>query len=550
MRLQNQISLAQVEVIRNALVGVTEVMSTVLRRTAHSTNIKERMDFSCALYDAQLQTVAQAFAMPMHLSSMALAVKQALEQHGGELAEGDSLVFNYVPLGGIHLNDICVLSSVYAEGRLLGYVANIAHHVDVGGMAAGSISLASTIYQEGLVIPPTRLETQGELNRDVVALLTANVRMPGEMFGDLTAQLGSNRIGAQRFVDVASRWSVAALEEAMEFVITSTQKETQAAIATLPDGVYEAEGQLDDDGVTGQPIRLKVRITVEGERIVFDTTGTDAQRPSPMGATYASTFSSCAFALKAVLLPDAFVNEGLYRAIEVVAEPGSALFVVHPGAIAGGGELCQTFVDVLVLAFGQAVPERAIAQCKGCLGNIAFGGVDPRNGEQYAFYETIGGGYGARQHMDGLDAVQTHMSNSQNAPVEVVESQYPVRIDRYELIPDSAGMGRYRGGLGIRRDYSFDHPVTFSILSDRAVTGPRGIFGGGDGRKAHYIVNPGRPDERTVPSKGTFDVLPGDIVSIQTPGGGGYGPEEERPAGLRARDAVQGKVAAEEGVRE
>jgi N-methylhydantoinase B len=544
MRMQTQISLAQVEVIRNALVGVTEVMSTVLRRTAHSTNIKERMDFSCALYDAGLQTVAQAFAMPMHLSSMALAVRQAMEIHGGELPAGDSLVFNYVPLGGIHLNDICVLSPVHVDGELLGYVANIAHHVDVGGMSAGSISLAESVYQEGIVIPPVRLEVAGSLNRDVVSVLTGNVRMPGEMFGDLTAQLGSNRIGAQRFADVASRWSVEALREAMEFVITSTQKEAESAIATLPDGVYEAEGQLDDDGVTGEPIRLKVRITVDGERIVFDTTGSDAQRPSPMGATYASTFSSCAFALKAVLMPDATVNEGLYRAIDVIAEPGSALYVTHPGAIAGGGELCQTFVDVLIRAFGEAVPDKAIAQCKGCLGNIAFGGVDPRNGEQYAFYETIGGGYGARGTLDGLDAVQTHMSNSQNAPVEIVETQYPVRIDRYELIPDSSGDGEFRGGLGIRRDYSFDHPVSFSILSDRAVTGPQGIFGGGDARKAHYILNPGRPGETAVPSKGTFDVRPGDVVSIQTPGGGGYGDPARRSAERRATDARQGKVTS------
>jgi N-methylhydantoinase B len=313
-------------------------------------------------------------------------------------------------------------------------------------------------------------------------------------------------------------------------------------IATLPDGVYRAEGQLDDDGVGGGPIKLMVAITVDGEHITFDTRGSDAQRPSPMGATFASTFSSCAFALKAVLLPDATVNEGLYRAIDVIAEPGSVLFVQHPGAIAGGGELCQTFVDVIIRAFSQVVPEKAIAQCKGCLGNIAFGGIDPRNGEQYAFYETIGGGYGARATSDGLDAVQTHMSNSQNAPIEVVETQYPVKIERYELIPDSAGNGRHRGGLGIRRDYSFDHPVSFSILSDRAVTGPHGLFGGDDGKPAQYLLNPGREDGHHVPSKGTFDVVAGDIVSIQTPGGGGYGPASERSAELIENDDLDEKM--------
>jgi N-methylhydantoinase B len=536
------ISLAQVEVIRNALVGVSEVMGSILRRTAYSTNIKERMDFSCALYTADLATVAQSFAMPMHLSSMALAVRQAIDSHG-PLAAGDSLVFNYVPLGGIHLNDLCVLTPVHDEGRLVGYVANIAHHVDVGGMSAGSISLAATVYQEGVIIPPVRLERGGELNRDVVDLLTGNVRLPTEMFGDLTAQLGANKIGAQRFIQVARRWGAEELEEAMAFMISSTQKETAAAIATLPDGVYTASGQLDDDGVGGGPIGIRVAITVDGEHITFDTTGTDAQRPSPMGATFASTFSSCAFALKALLLPDATVNEGLYRAISVVAEPGSVLYVQHPGAIAGGGEVCQTFVDVLIRAFSQVAPEKAIAQCKGCLGNIAFGGVDPRTGGQYAFYETIGGGYGARAGLDGLDAVQTHMSNSQNAPIEIVETQYPFRIERYELIPDSAGEGRHRGGLGIRRDYAFDHPVAFSILSDRAITGPLGVFGGEDGSPARYLLNPGTPGERTVPSKGTFEVVPGDLVSIQTPGGGGYGPVAERDPALVADDRRSGKMS-------
>lgn len=541
MSIPSQVSLAQVEVIRNALVGVTEVMSSVLRRTAHSTNIKERMDFSCALYDERLQTVAQAFAMPMHLSSMALAVRQAIDVHG-ELADGDSLVFNAVPLGGIHLNDVCVLTPVSVGGERIGYVANIAHHVDVGGMSAGSIALVAEIYQEGIVIPPVRIERGGALDTDMMSLLTANVRMAGQMVGDLTAQLGSNRIGAQRFAEVTERWGRESLAEAMAFIISSAEKETKAAIATLPDGVYSASGQLDDDGVTGRPIHLEVTITVDGERIVFDTNGTDLQRPSPMGATFASTFSSCAFALKAMLLPDATVNEGLYRAIEVIAEPGTVLYVRHPGAVAGGGEVCQTFVDILVRALGQAVPERAIAQCKGCLGNIAFGGIDPRSGEQYAFYETIGGGYGARAEIDGLDAVQTHMSNSQNAPIEIVETQYPVRIARYELIPDSAGEGRHRGGLGIRRDYEFDHPVSFSILSDRAQTGPSGAYGGTDARHAYYLVNPGTEHERQMPSKGTFEVAAGEIVSIQTPGGGGYGDARERDAEAIERDLREGKI--------
>jgi N-methylhydantoinase B len=261
-----------------------------------------------------------------------------------------------------------------------------------------------------------------------------------------------------------------------------------------------------------------------------------------MGSTYASAFSGCAYVLKSLLLPDTPVNDGFYRAIEVISPPGTVLHVTHPGPVAGGGELCMSFVDTVIRAFSKILPDRVPACGKGCLGNITFGGVDPRSGEYYAFYETIGGGYGARPTKDGMEAVQTHMSNAENAPVEIVESQYPFRIPRYELIPDSAGLGTYRGGLGIRRDYYFDHEVSFSILSDRAKTGPWGLFGGGDARPAHYILNPDGDQPRVLPSKGTVIVRPGDTVSIQTPGGGGYGPFSARAPELIERDRRSGKV--------
>jgi N-methylhydantoinase B len=517
-------------------------MGWVLRRTARSTNVKERADFSCALFDRDLRTVAQAFAMPMHLSSMALAVRQAIGDSGRELHRGDSLAFNYVPLGGVHLNDIIVLSAVHLGDVLVGYVANIAHHVDVGGMTAGSIGLATEVFQEGVIIPPVLVERAGELDPEVLGIIKANVRGPDVMFGDLRAQLGANRVGAIRFREIAERWGLEHLQESIDELLDSTERETRRALAMLPDGVYEARGQVDDDGFTDVPIEIPVRIEKSGDRIRFDLTAADAQRPSPMGATYASAFSGCAYVLKCLLMPDTPVNEGFYRAIEVSTRPGTVLHVVHPGAIAGGGELCQTFVDTLIRAFADALPERVIASCKGCLGNIAFGGTDPRTGRFYAFYETIGGGFGARPNSDGMDAVQTHMSNAENAAIEVVETQHPVRITRYELIPDSAGLGKYRGGLGIRRDYFFDHPATFSILSDRARTGPRGLFGGGDAGPARYVLNPGSAGERRLPSKGTVNVEPGDTISIQTPGGGGYGPARERARELIDSDIRTGKV--------
>ena len=327
----------RVEVIRNALTAVTEIMGWVLRRTARSTNVKERADFSCALFDRELRTVAQAFAMPMHLSSMALAVRQAVRDTGRVLREGDSLVFNYVPLGGVHLNDIIVLSSVHFGSELVGYVGNIAHHVDVGGMTAGSIGLATEIYQEGVIIPPVLLERGGEMDPDVLAFVTGNVRGAEVMFGDLRAQLGSNRIGATRFCEIAERWGGDVVRAAMEELLDATERETRQALAALPDGVFEAEGQVDDDGFTDVPIRIPVRIEKIGNRIRFDLTRADDQRPSSMGATYASAFSGCAYVLKCLLLPDTPVNDGFYRAIEVITRPGTVLHVVHPGAIAGGG---------------------------------------------------------------------------------------------------------------------------------------------------------------------------------------------------------------------
>jgi N-methylhydantoinase B len=532
----------RVEVIRNALSAATEVMGSVLRRTAHSTNVKTRADFSCALFDARLRTIAQAFAQPMHLSSMAMAVPQAVTEAGRVLGEGDSLVFNYVPRGGVHLNDIIVLSAVYCDDELVGYVGNIAHHVDVGGMAAGSLGLSTEIFQEGMIIPPVLVERRGVIDEDVHNLITSNVRSPREMFGDLRAQIGANRVGADRFTEVVRRWGAREVAAAIDSILDATELETRRAISSLPDGEFGATGQVDDDGLTDEPIRLVVKVQIDGSTVRFDTTGSDPQRRSPMGATYASCFSGCAYVLKSLLLPDSPVNDGFYRAIEVISPPGTVLHVTHPGPVAGGGELCMSFVDTVIKAFAQILPDRVIACGKGCLGNITFGGVNPRTGEFYAFYETIGGGYGARPTKDGMEAVQTHMSNAENAPVEIVESQYPFRNPRYELIPDSAGLGTYRGGLGNRRDYAFDHEVSFSILSDRGKTGPWGIFGGEGAHPARYILNPDGDEPRDLPSKRTVTVQPGETVSVQTPGGGGYGPLSDRSPELIARDRRSGKI--------
>ncbi len=535
------------EVIRNALLAITEEMGATLRRAAYSTNIKTRGDFSCAFFDAELRTIAQAFAQPSHLGSLAHIVPRAIRTYGAErLAPGDGILINDPYLGGVHLNDITLITPVFHEGALLGYVANIAHHVDVGGGAPGSIGVSSEIYQEGLVIPPIRFVKGGQIDPDIFALIRSNFRGTREISGDFRAQTAANRLGATRIGELVAQHGTGTLATYLEELLRYTERRTRAAFAEFPDGRFTADMKMDGDGVTDEPVKLVATVTIDKGRVSVDLTGCDDQRPSPTNATSSQAYSGVVYVLKCLIDPDIPVNDGFYRLIDIRSRPGSVVHAQHPAAVAAGWEIAMQICDLLFRALAPALPDRVVAGTKGCVCNIAFGGVNPASGEYFTYYETIAGGYGATLTTDGMDAVQAHFQNTENAPVEETEASYPVRIVRYELIENSEGGGRHRGGLGVRRDYTFPgHAPSFSILSDKARFAPWGLFGGQDARPAKYILNPETPSARELPSKITFQLAPGDVVSVQTPGGGGTESARARAAEAVAADVAHGKISPE-----
>jgi N-methylhydantoinase B len=533
------------EVIRNALVAATDEMVLALRKSAYSTNIKTRSDFSCAFFDAELRSVAQGFTQPVHLGSMVEQVPRAVLDYGTEnLGPGDVLITNEPYPSGVHLNDVSLISPVHHNGRLLGYVANLAHHVDVGGGAPASIGAFREVFQEGVIIPPVKVVDGGRIVDDVFRLILAQIRSKHETAGDFRAQIAANATGVRRVQALVARHGHATLVTAMPELLDYTERRTRAELAALPHGVYEAEGSVDVDGYTDEPVRLRARVEVSAGGVAFDLAGSDPQRRAPVNSTYAQTFSACAYALKCLIDPDLPVNDGFYRLVSLHAPRGTVTNCTWPAPVVGGWETQTRLVDVIFRALLPALPERLPAGTKAMMCHAGFGGVDPQTSEYYCFLETFGGGYGGRAASDGPDAVQTHGQNTENAPIEETEVNYPVRVTRLSLVEDSDGPGRFRGGLGLRKDYLFDRPTTFTVLADRTAAGPWGVLGGHDGRPAEYVlIRDG--EERRLSAKATVELEAGDVVSYRTCGGGGYGPPEERDPARVLRDVLEDKVSVE-----
>jgi N-methylhydantoinase B len=531
------------EVIRNALLAAAEEMAIALKRSAYSTNVKTRADFSCAFFDRELRLVAPAFTQPVHLGSLVEMVPRGVAAYGAERLEpGDGLLTNHPYLGGVHLNDITLISPVHHLGQLVGYVASLAHHVDVGGGAPASVGPFREVYQEGVIIPPVRVVMgAGGIVDDVFRLVLAQIRSGRETAGDLRAQIAANTTGIRRIGALIDRFGGETVAAYTEELLAYAERRARAEVANLPRGEHTAEGVVDEDGYTDQPVRLRARVVVDDDGVLFDLTGCDEQRRAPVNSTFAQTYSACAYALKALIDPDVPANAGVYRLVRVVAPEGTVVNCRHPAPVVGGWETQTRLVDVILKALAPAMPERVPAGSKAMMCHAGFGGIHPRSGEYYCFLETLAGGYGARASKDGPDAVQTHGQNTENAPVEETELSYPLRILRYELVEDSEGAGRYRGGLGLRRDYLFpDHHATFTVLADRTRWGPHGLFGGMPGAPARYVLN----EASELGAKVTVELAPGDVVSYRTCGGGGYGPPAERDPALVLRDVREGKVSA------
>jgi N-methylhydantoinase B len=532
------------EVIRNALTEATEEMSACLQRTAYSTNVKTRLDFSSGFVDAKGRMVAQAFCQPAHLVTIGRIVPRAVAEYKVQnLRSGDQLMVNDPHRQASHLNDIFLISPFYYQGEVLGYVANICHHVDVGGGAPASIGAFREIYQEGLVLPVVKLVSEGEIVDDVLKMVLANVRAKKEVAGDLRAQISANEIGIRRLLHLWDRFGPETVGAYIERLIDYSEQRLLAELAKMPTGSFSAEDKLDDDGITGEPVHLRVKVTLDPKLVSFDFTGTDAQRPAPMNCNLTQTFTACVYVLKCLTDPDIPLNEGFYRAIRVIAPEGTAVNATHPVAIVGGWEVSMRLCELLFRAISAALPEQVPAASKGMVCHVGFGGKDPRSETYYCFLETLGGGYGGRFGSDGPDAVQTHIQNTQNAPIEETELNYPVRIPRYSLIEDSEGPGRWRGGLGLCREYVYiDHQPMVTTLADRAKFPASGLFGGSSGQLARYSLI-SKSSTRLIPSKGSIEVRPGEILRVETCGGGGYGPAWEREVEAVLQDVREGKIS-------
>ncbi|ELZ81026.1 5-oxoprolinase [Haloferax elongans ATCC BAA-1513] len=535
------------EVIRNACIAIAEEMNANLIRTGYSPNIKERRDCSCAMFDADAELISQAENMPVHLGAMPFSVAAAIDRYPPEtLEEGDAIILNDPFRGGAHLPDLTLVTPIFVDGDIVAYAANRAHHADIGGARAGSVAADSTeIYQEGLRIPPVKLFAGGEVNEPVMEMILSNVRTPDERRGDLRAQEAANQTGKRRFTELVEKYGVETLTEALAEIKDYSERRMRSEIESLPDGTYSFEDVLDDDGAGNENLPVVVELEVDGDSVHVDFEGTAPQTDGPINAVFAVTASATYYAVRCVTDPDIPPNHGCYRPIDIHAPEGTIVNPTLPAAVVGGNlETSQRVTDVVLGAFGNEVPERVVAAGQGTMNNITFGGTDPRDDSPYAFYETQGGGFGGRTGKDGMDGVHVHMSNTMNTPIEVLETAYPLRVTRYELRQDSGGAGEFRGGLGLRRDIQVrDHHATFSLLAERHRSTPYGLAGGeSGGNGAAYLID---GDEEKLPEKSTHVLEPDQIVSVRTPGAGGYGDPDDRDPEAIARDLRLGKVSPE-----
>lgn len=545
------------------LTACAEEMGATLMRSAHSPNITERLDHSCAVFDAEARLVAQAAHIPVHLGSMPRAVEVAREL--GPFCPGDAVLLNDPFAGGTHLPDLTLVSPVFlhekkgasgprahahaahassAGDRRVGrqapsaegsgavapgmpdyFVASRAHHADVGGAAPGSLPIAREVYEEGFRIPPVFLRRAGVMQDAVLALLLANVRTPDERRADLAAQLGAQDTGERRLRELAAREGAKAFTAATRALLDATEKRARAAFARLPRGTWTFADALDDDGLSNAPVRIAVTLTLDGRGATLDFSNSARQAAGPVNAVLAVTKAASLYALRCVLGDDVAVNDGLLRAVRVIAPEGSVVNPLPPAAVgAGNVETSQRIVDAVMGALALAMPGRVPAASAGTMNNLLLGGTDPRTGRAFAYYETIGGGHGAGPGWDGASAMQTHMTNTRNTSTEALEHACPVRVIEARLRRGSGGRGKYIGGDGIVRSLEMLAPARATVIADRRVRGPWGLAGGESGKSGENVTREHtKAPPRRRPGKFTFDLPKGAVLTVASPGGGGWG---------------------------
>ena len=533
----------ELEVFKNLYHSIAEEMGAALRRTAFSPNIKERRDYSCAVFAGTGEVIAMGDHMPVHLGSMPMSVRAAIETHS--LLPGDMVMLNDPFRGGTHLPDITLVAPVYVashRGKRSPdfFVGSRAHHADVGGMYPGSMGPCREIYQEGFRIPPVKIMRGGRMDRDALSLLLANVRTPAEREGDLAAQIAACHTGEKRLLEICARYGLSRAQRAAADLQAYSDELMRSFLAKVPPGIYRAEDFLDDDGVQQRPVRISVTVTVadakkkrvpakargkdRGTLVTVDFTGSDSQVDGSLNAVEAITYSACFYVFRCLLVEDVPATAGLMRAIRVIAPTGTVVNAHPPAAVAGGNvETSQRIVDVVLRALAQAIPDRIPAAASGTMNNLTIGGIDPRTRQPYAYYETVAGGMGAGPTKEGVSGVHTHMTNSLNTPAEALEHAYPLRVRKYSLRPQSGGSGKHRGGDGIVREVEVLTDAEVTLLADRRTRGPWGLQGGEDGTPGRTTVVRRDGSEEVLPGKCNTRLGRGERIRLETPGGGGWG---------------------------
>lgn len=536
------------EVIGNTFMSIAEEMGAVLVKSAYSTNIKERKDCSCAVFDADGNTIAQAEHIPMHLGSMLGMVSEIKKKYRPEdIRPGDMFIANDpYSGGGTHLPDIAVASPVFNNGRLMAFVANIAHHNDVGGRVPGSNAADSdSIYAEGIRIPVVRIFSEGVLNEDILDMILLNCRVNHIRRGDLTAQFACNKKGVQRTQDVCRRYGNELVTACMQELLNYSERKIRMGLANVPDGKYEFSDWLDSDGVGSGPIRLHVSVEVKGSDIYLDFTNNPDQVKGAINLPKTALYAAVYYGVKSIIDPTLPANGGYYRAIHIKTRPGCILGCTPPAACAGRSDTAQRVADMVFGAMANILPHQVIAGSNSSITGIYFGGVDPKTKEYYVYMETFGGGSGARFNKDGLNCVQVHMSNTSNLPIESMEVEFPYRVEQYTLVRDSGGAGKYRGGLSMMKDIRvLGHSSEFSVKADRQKVAPWGLFGGKEGMPGKITMYPDTPDETVIDSKKSGTPLrENGVLRCQMPGAGGYGDPLERDRALIRYDLEEGYIS-------
>jgi len=534
------------EVVRHAVYAIAEEMRAILMRSARSPVLKEAGDLSCALTDAQGRLIAQGRDIPIHLGVMAFTVKEFLRRIPAEaLREGDVYFTNHPEVGGNHLPDVKAIMPVFHRGRLVAFAINLAHWPDVGGARRGSyVAAARDRYAEGLCIPPVPLFLAGRPNPGMMEIVLSNVRGRDAREGDILAQYAADAVAATRLREVCDRFGSEVVLRCFDRFLDESDRLMRQEIATMPAGEYRGEDWLDDDGAGDAPLRIAVTVRAAGDTLTFDFAGTAPEARGPLNATRFVTASAAFYAARALLGPEIPANDGCYRALTVQVPPGS---VLDPGPdaprVGGNHETSQRVVDAILQALAPALPDRIVAGGPGTSGLVMLSGLAD-DGRPFILYEVHGGGEGGSAGRDGTNAIRVHMSNVMNTPVEVIESEYPLRVECCELRPDSAGMGRRRGGVGLRRAYRLlGGRGELTTMIERMRVRPWGAFGGEAG--APFQVTLERGGERLlVRGKENRDLVRGDLVVVESSGGGGYGPVGERPSPLRELDLANGYTTA------